>query len=333
MSRHRTHTQATKLLAILTVALSLTACEQKELCYTHPHHAQARIDVDWNKFTQEVPTGMTVMLYTPDGKAARTLLSNNISTVSVPLLPDCYHALAFNQSTMEFGTLTFAHMEQRDEAAVYANDMTSRWYVTRDGEERLVHNPEWIGEASQDSVWVEPWMAQDGQEHLLATLQPRNIIYTIKVTVHLRNIYNLRAARASLDGMAHGYTFGTHSATSDVATQLLTEWTMERDKDNPANGIIVAEIHSFGLPAHHSAKPAANILRLSLLLVDGQTQLDHTFLVGDRFTHDSNSELSLSIEERVDDALPDVKPEDGQAGGFDATVDDWGEEEHYDIDM
>ena len=44
-------------------------------------------------------------------------------------------------------------------------------------------------------------------------------------------------------------------------------------------------------------------------------------------------ELRLFLEVTLPTPLPDVKPEGGSSGGFDATVDDWGEEEEIDVNM
>ena len=37
-------------------------------------------------------------------------------------------------------------------------------------------------------------------------------------------------------------------------------------------------------------------------------------------------DLKLTLNLELPEPLPDVKPEGGSAGGFDATVEDWGEE-------
>ena len=314
--------------------LVLCSCEHKDLCYDHPHGVQARIDVDWSLFTQEQPTGMTVMLYSLSGGRDYTMLSNNTAYVDATVLPDTYRAVAYNQSTTEFGTLTFDNMDSMADATVRAATKTSRWYKTRADGERVVENPEWFAVGATDNVVVPDASAtrhgRMGTRSTIATIVPQCVVYTIHVTVHIKNAYNLRSARASIDGLADGYSLGPMAPTTTVATQLLEEWTLTRDADNPANGTLRATITSFGLPSGHAPVAQANHLCLSLLLVDNKTQCNYDFAVGDAFVV-NNRELSLSLHRDINQPLPDVKPEGGASGGFDATVDDWGDETNIDI--
>lgn len=324
------------LLAALVCTVA-TSCDHKELCYDHTHAVPARIDVDWSLFTQEQPTGMTVLLYPDDGGQPYSTLTNNTQYADINVPAGQYSALVYNQSTSEFGTLLFDGMDHLSTAVVKAGTMQSRWYKTRTDDERLVYEPEWIASAMAHDVEapVEESYAytRDGTRCVVATLQPRCMVYTIYVSVHINNIYNLRSARASLDGLADGYNFGAQQTTTTKATQLIEDWTLTRDTDNPANGTLHATIHSFGLPEDHANTPDDNHLRLSLLLVDNKTQKDFDFAVGNAFVHGPEVSLSLSINESIDTPLPDVKPEGGSSSGFDATVEDWGDEVNIDIGM
>ena len=326
-------------LGVWTWALGvlLVSCEQKELCYDHPHALPARINVDWTNFTEETPTGMTVMVYNAAGEAVRTMHSNELSYVNVSLTPALYSAVAYNQSPSEFGTLQFQSMEELSEATVRTVAHTSRWYVAKQASERVVQAPEWFAADAAHQIRVPEFnweqYSRQASRSVIATLMPRNVVYTIKVIVHVQNIYNVRSARASLTGLADGYRFGTLSPTTTTATQLLEDWSIAHDADNPMNGTLTATIHSFGLPANHSGLPAANHFQLSLLLVDNRTKLDYDFAVGNRFEQKDNVELSLLLEESIAQPLPDVKPEGGHDGGFDVKVDDWGDEVNIDIPM
>lgn len=319
--------------SLMLALIGLTACDEKELCFDHPHRAEVRINTDWSLFNPvEQPTGMTLLLYGQTRGGVQTLLSNNTQGVDAALLPDVYKAVVYNQSTTEFGSIYFTQLDNQMQATALAAPKTSRWYITKATEEKLVQNPEWLGTTAQTTLPVTEQMVDDGQRHLIATLQPKNVVYTIRVLIHINNIYNLRSARAALSGMAEGYLLGAQHPTTNTATQLLEQWTIERDADNPMNGTIIATITSFGLPYEHRGLAEENTLQLSLLLVDSKTQLDYSFAVGNRFVHDDNIELSLRINERIANPLPDVKPEgDSSSGGFDVSVDDWGDEKHVDI--
>lgn len=336
---------------IIVLLLLLTSCEHKELCYHHPHTAKVRIDVDWSQFEKEIPTGMTVMIYPiNDGHYLRHL-TNTTTHAVVDLEAGFYNTIVYNQSETEFGTVEFTGMDKFSTAEVHTIDATSRWYACRAEGERLVQQPEWIGTDYCTEAEVTPSMVETAREEYMADLSkantpmqfviashtPQNIIHTISVKVHLKGIYNLRSARASLTGLAGGYSFSKNKPTANNVTQLLETWTMTQNPDDPTQGYITARITSMGLPYDHASKAEENEFTLSVLLVDNETIVDIPFKVGDKFQkiYDESGRytLDLYIELWAEDPLPDVKPADGGDGGFNATVDDWGDEQNVDIEM
>ena len=94
-------------LLYIWVILLLASCNHKELCYHHPHTAKVRVDVDWSRFVEEEPTGMTVMVYPADGSQPYTTLTHTLHQAYFHLPEGVYHSLVFNQSVSEFGSLEF----------------------------------------------------------------------------------------------------------------------------------------------------------------------------------------------------------------------------------
>mgnify|MGYP003498001778 FL=1 len=75
---------------------------------------------------------------------------------------------------------------------------------------------------------------------------------------------------------------------------------------------------------------------MEILLVDLKTVIEIPVEVGDLFRVPEDvqdKELSLVVDVDLNYTLPDVPPADGGEGGFDATVDDWGEEVIHDIEF
>ena len=326
--------------------LGLLSCDHKELCYHHPHTAKVRANVDWSQFDKESPTGMTVMVYPVNGGKPQTVLTHTLDHTYFNLEEGAYHTLVFNQSTTEFGSVEFRHMDDYTQAEVVSAAVDGRWYTGRTDGGRVAAQPEWIASDFHEGSVVTREMVEEARqtdkyrragdsEYLLCELTPKNIIYTIKVKVNiLGGIYNLRSARAALDGMAEGYCFASAKPAKAVSTYLLEEWSLTVDQKDPTQGYIEGILYCFGLPDGHRATADENHFVLSLLLVDNKTKVDYTFPVGDKFQYDETSvELSLYMEVDVLDPLPDVKPEGGSGSGFDATVDDWGEEIEHDIQM
>ena len=356
-----------QVCSVLLVFLSLllASCDYKDLYYApaQSHTAQVKVPVDWTLFDEEQPTGMTVMAYPKDGGKPVSMLTNDLRAARLSLPEGSYDVLVFNQSTTEYGSFRFEGMDKLSTACVKANTFKSRWYRSRTDNDEAIEQPEWLAEGDLGDVMVSEDMMGNDSVFSTDTVKPKNVIYTINVRVHVKGIYNIRSARASLDGMADGYQFGINKPTTARMTQLLEKWSLQPDADNPANGVLSATIQSFGLPADHQGKAEENELLLSLLLVDNKTQLDYQFYVGDKFkasedttgsgsSSDSGSsssssdadtdvdvdipitadvDLDLSLDMEVETAVPDVKPENGSTGGFDATVEDWGDEVKIDI--
>lgn len=326
-----------------------TSCEHKELCYHHPHTAKVSFISDWSEFEKETPTGMTVMVYPQHGGEEIKHLTHDIGNATMDLPVGIYHSIIFNQSESEYGSVSFRGMENYETAEVYTNGTKSSWYKTRAENERVVTAPEWIGTSRHEGAEVTQEMVDATGEDMLARTNqrnalgiviaehtPQNIIYTVSVTVHIKGFHNLRSARASLDGLAEGYFFGSGKYSENTVTQLIENWEKTTDKDDPTKGTITATITCFGLPEGHTATAEENLFSLSLLLVDNKTVKDYTFHVGDRFIYDddnASANLNLHLDLTLDGPLPDVEPEGGSSSGFDATVDDWGDEEDVEIEV
>ena len=343
------------LIYILIAVVLFASCEHKELCYKHPHTAKVRIDVDWSKFDKyETPTGMTLMLYPQySGENIVTHLTNNISHAMVNLAADSYQVLVFNQSSSEFGSILFRGLEKQETAEVVTNEVKSRWYTVRSKLEKVVANPEWLGVANYNNAEVTQAMIDaeaknvlsNGlkiDEPLIASLKPQNIVYTVKIKVHIKSIYNLRSVRASLNGMAEGYRLISMQPLENKVTHLIEEWTLKPDETDPSAGIIETTFSCFGFPEGYQTTAEENLFALSLLLVDNKTIMNYSFHVGDKFTKNGNidnlegkNEFQLELHLDIDSSitLPDVKPEGGTSGGFDAEVEDWGDEEEIEIEI
>ncbi len=286
-----------------------------------------------------------------------THLTNTTSHAVLTLPVNRYHVLVFNQSTTEFGSFSFRDMEDLGSAVVVMRSR-SRWYRSGSGEgsgeggsdgsgDEVATEPEWLGvgncddarvtQAMIDAEAVHPGTVEQKPPTVIAEVTPHNVIYTVKVRIYMNNIYNLRSARASMTGLAEGYLLTRDRRLSTTVTHLLEAWSMTQDEADPAKGYIDAAFTCFGLPDGHTGAAAANRLTLEALLVDNKTIERFEFSVGDLFELDGSDPnrmtYSVVIPDPVtlSDAEPD--PDSNSGGGFDVTVDDWGDEINYDIPL
>ena len=300
-------------------------------CPSKNSRKMVRIHVDWHLFDKEVPTGMTVMVFPRSGGAPQTVLTNDITHADFSLEPGSYRVLVFNQSTTEFGTLSFLGMNSYETARVVVQHTTSRWYSRGDGEHIGVE-PEWFASDKLDELKV----VADSSE---VTMHPRNVLSRIEVRVQVPGIDYLRYARGSLTGISDGYLLGQGKALRSKVTHLLESWTKTKDKDAPSIGFLNTSFRCFGLPEEDEISADNNKLAVSALLVDNKTQVDYHFAVGDKFEKEKDSSnigylVSLQVHVAFPEPLPEVKPSDTTSGGgFDVNVEEWGKPEDIDMEL
>ncbi len=340
-------------LVLWLALMAFASCEHRELCVDHTHTAEVDFTIDWSQYTEERPTGMTIMVYPQNGEKPIKYLTNDIYRVKLDLEAGIYDAFVFNQSVEEYAYVGFRGMDTFETAEAYATTTESRWYNGKMEEEkvlngeRVVDEPEWMATDTMMNIVVTKAMVDSTEKALqknnvqkrrasnffMGRFVPQNIMSTIVVTVHLDGIYNLRSEKAWLSGLAEGYFLGQHKISGNRVTQIIERWNVQQDKADPTKGTITATMISFGLPERHALQPKDNILNLSLLLVDNKTMMKYTFEVGDQMRYDEQAERTMYINLTIKEPLPDVKPEGAEEGGFDVTVDDWGEDENVDIEV
>ena len=312
--------------------ISLTSCVYDDYSSCPPKDGRrlVRINVDWRLFDKEVPTGMTVMVFPWSGGAPHTALTNDITHADFFLEPGKYHVLVFNQSTTEFGTLEFQGMDSYETARALVLHTTSRWY-SRGDNELIGVEPEWLASDKLDEFDV----FGDSSE---VTLTPRNVLSHIQVSVKVPSIGYLRYVRGSLTGISEGFLLGQGKPLQSKVTYLLETWTKSVDENDATLGTLKASVKCFGLSETTHPDAEDNQLSLSALLIDNKTQIDHQFVVGDKFQKDENSSelgysVSLHVDVKLPKPLPEVEPSEGSSGGFDVTIQDWGKPEDIDMEL
>ena len=315
---------------LLTILFASCIYDDYSDCPQESDRKMVRINVDWHLFDKEVPTGMTVMVFPWSGGAPHTVLTNEITHADFSLEPGKYHVLVFNQSTTEFGTLDFQGMDSYETARAVVQYTTSRWY-SRGDDEQIGVEPEWLASDKLDEFEV----SEDFSE---VTLTPRNVLSHIQVSVKVPSIGYLRYARGSLTGISEGFLLGQGKPLKSKVTYLLESWTKTIDVNDATLGTLKTSVKCFGLPETTQPDADNNKLSLSALLIDNKTQIDHQFAVGDKFQKDDNSSelgytVTLHVDVKVPEPLPEVKPSEGSSGGFDVTIQDWGKPEDIDMEL
>lgn len=334
---------------LFTLLSLLASCSREPALFLCDHAATGpvRIAVDWSHFTRfETPTGMTVKLFERIDSTTYRLRSststNDISHVDYSLPAGQYADYVINQSDDEFGTVTFSNMNDWLTASVNTVRDNSRWYKDTIMDSPLVSDIEWVGTDRHTGITLTQDSLDAAQGALITidTLAPRNIVRTVTVYVHIKNIGSLRSARASLGGLAGTYLLGQGHTSTDKVTQLLESWHLTVDSTaadgHTQYGTIVARISSFGLPDGHTGQPSENTLHLDCLLKNDSI-LSFDYPVGDRFhveydvNDKTNIDLHFVVEITMKDPLPDVPIT--QDSGFEVSVENWDAERKINVSM
>lgn len=190
---------------------------------------------------------------------------------------------------------------------------------------------------------------------------PKVVIKTTRVKIRIDGVKNYRSARATLYGMASGYNFSKQESHTSESTHLMESWSKTIYPEGNDKGEITASFTCFGLPGQTTSTRAEDysnwdgVIDVDILLVDNKTIISESIELYDKITtttqeSKTDTDIDTNIDTNVDinittgynfdldpDSedkpilLPDVTPEGSTSSGFDATVDDWGDEVVHDI--
>lgn len=324
---------------------------------------KVRLDIDWGKsgIDPDDMTGMTAIFYPIDGSERSKFLSNQITRKEISLKAGIYNVVVFNQAEGDFSYFTIEGQEQYSTLRVAMKDRKDdfTWYKPGEGE-CVGHEPEPFAVALTQGFEVTEAMVLasriEGKVFSFAC-EPRAVTYATKLSIYIKGLYNIKEARSSIQNMAHSYSITEQKAGTDGITFCFTMADKKYDEGSTSGGVLSGTFYSFGPPEAATKATGANILNLSILLVDGKTVISKTYdvtkqieaskpappgsapsqgpdpgqkepgiIIGGGASGDPDNPDDQPIE------LPDVKPENsGSQGGFDASVDEWGDETNIDI--
>lgn len=337
--------------AILPLVMS---CTYKDLCYNHEEHSGKEaflIKMDWSHLSEH-PTGMTLMFFPQDGGAPVKHITNNVDSTSLSLPIGTYNVLAFNQTVEEYESISFHDLDSWDDMYISIADGAEPGY-SREPAELIV------GTKSGFTV-TQHMIDHPGADSVVLELKPHPVAVLTTVRVLISGIQYARGANGSISGMAKRFYLTRNCTGSETTSFALTGWTVARSNGNaaPEPGMISKSFVSFGLPGVHYTQedleewstradidPVQNLLlSVNIPLVDMETTISADFNVSDRYSFpehvfDMLVEVGSAppgggtpIDEDASHPveLPEVT---GQGGGFNVTVEDWGEEVVYDIEI
>lgn len=286
--------------SLLCSVVIFSSCDRRLLEEYDYNYAQVRIDVDWDSYFTETPSGMTVMLFDADGRNPNTSITNNIRSTTFTLGSGHYQTVIFNQSFDEFGSLRFEQTDDHKLIAARSTNIVTRENGQWDQGVVYMREPEAIGVAidtfsitrdmlsqyitlhpHQPITRSIPEMSGDGTYVVRDTVYP--MTSKLYIRVHVKGLQNLRAIEGSISGMANGFYLSQLWRTRETGTLLLDNWESSKESSDGTVGWLNTVTPTFGLP--HGKELEAqrdntdNVIILHITLRDGSTR-DYSFNVG-----------------------------------------------------
>lgn len=332
-------------LGLLVVLLS--SCMHKELCYIHNEHAHkyhvlidADYRYDWEEsntdfmdwqanwpdhyipyesLIPEKPSGLRVINFPENG-------GNKISNIDpdggVVYFSEGIHDILFYNNDTEYIVMTGTEQFATTRATTRTRTRSTYQgnpFVTKTGEEVTVNPPDMLF-----GNYYSGYLAHrlEKPDELDVTLQP--LVFTYKIRFEFdKGLEYVALARGTLAGMAIAVNMSTGTTSDEIATILydceLTDYGIR------------AIVNSFGVPGYPNGNytKGENIYAVNLecRLRNGKTKtfdFDVTDQV-EKQPHGGVIVISGLEIEKSEGAT--------SSGGFDVTVDDWGEYEDIELPL
>lgn len=332
-------------LCALCCLLLLWGCDRRDITYYT--EAEFSIRVDWSNSrldAEESGYGATAVFYPQDGSFPITVLMGDRNSERVRLHTGRYDVIVFNRSFTDFGSLAFRGEGFRGLEA-YSRDVETRTDpVTRTETRVIVSSPEKLASGVTEGFEVSEEMLGNysapssshsrsgmssgtGSDDYTLSFAPLCLTREVKVQINVTGLNNIRSAVGILTGVSESVNLSTGKASGETVSQQFTLDDIRFTDGSPFNGTLTGVFNAFGFDTAISHK-----LTVKALLVDGKTVFEETFDITAHELEDETGTLLLYIEVAAP-PIPDVKPEGGADSGFDADVDDWGDEEENELPM
>ncbi len=294
---------------------------------------KVRIAVDWSMYQEELPQGMSLILYADGSNVPILISTNELSHVLTTLEHGTYHTAIINYSPDEFVHLQFVNMHSMATAFITTEEVSNPWYKPTRVGETVREQPEVFGFDAETYLTVSPELFESEEQiPTLTQLQPTLVTHDVELRVVIHGVNNISHLRAALTGMAAGYYPGLHHTSTEVTTYLTDEWTLTRSVWDTSVGTLTAHINTFGLPVGHESETEENTLLLQATRTDGKIY-NYEFTVGHQLDKE-DLRLCVAIEDSIRIETPSSQQPGNQNGSaFDADVTDWGEAEDWSFDL
>jgi hypothetical protein len=284
--------------SVMVLLCMLTTGCRKELYYDGTTKL-VTIKVTWpNAVT--VPEGARAVFYPTDGSASLVFnISATGGTVNVPVGE--YTVLLFNNDT-EYTQLQ--NQENLSTIEAYTSLLLKAEKSKSFPEQNIVNMPDLFY-----TYMLKGFQVKEDVTPATIEATPKAKVLNFEVLVQITGLKNVSSATGYISGVAGSYFAGKDSLP-------VTSSAIAFDFGQKSSSSILATVCTFGMS---QTKPQANIFRLSLTLINGDSKY-YDFDITDQLKVDLSTGLVVvTIADAI--VVDDVSGDTGS--GFNATVNDW----------
>jgi hypothetical protein len=357
------------IAALLLTLLVFTNCERRELWVYGDQFHSLRLDVDWRKYQEYDPQGMTTYFFPDDPSIGTKFFTTpNVRSLSCYLSAGGYKGVVFDYSPSEYTHQEFVGMDEASTAEVrltpapYQPDSMAELFgrecyyrelptIQPSGLFTVMNEPQ---EMALDTVNMQvyngkynDYVPYKERETYQATLveqvynaEPEPLVWKMRIRIFISGIYYLSEVKASIAGLADGHYLARHENTDVPCLLELDNWQTQVTGDNV--GYIATTFNTFGLRTDAKTRatlttgylPQGLRLNLRFLLRDRSTVLYYHFDLGDHVAiYDDQLVLRIDLGDDFTDHpdLPYVEAHEGT--GFGGVVVPWVDGPHVDVEF
>lgn len=315
-------------LPALCMLVLTTSCERRELTYYM--ESEISITADWSRadLEEEESYGATLIIYPKDGDKPQVVLMGERERTTVRLPRGKYDAILFNRSFDDFRNLLFRGGESIETLEAYAKQTE-----VRTGTRIITAAPDKLASAMIQDFEVTENMLGNYAPAVSRTatcpegacrikFTPKLLTRKVQVKLHIQGINNLRQATCRLNGVPISIFLHDGSPGHELGIQEFTAKDVTLDEGSRKDGTLTGMLNLFGFDPE-----MATHVTLQALLVDDKTIVEQQIgNVKVQESTDGSGIITLYLEAAGTEPLPDVKPSGSTDSGFNADVDEWGDE-------
>lgn len=331
------------VMSILTTCLILLyGCDRNDLCYNHPHE-NLHVTVVWDSIPAELqaslPEGVRISMYgtkqtRDEQRGSDYTYYRDTYGGDIMVQDGTYDFLLFNSDTE---MIQLRGMDNINTAAAYLSARTRTPYSTRAVTDKniyyaatsransLTRNETLITEPDRFfATYCSPETVETYGKTVSDTIYayPKSRVLRVTLTVKVEGLEGAASCRASLSGVARGISLATGECMEETGTAIF-------DMEKKDGTYLSKAINVFGLLRSPDETPEEekiqHLVQLEFVMRDNSV-VNYEFEISKQIDFDViEPEIVIPIVvEKVE--LPEVEVPDKPGGGFDATLDGWGDE-------